>query len=331
MDELSRRIVVQSSSSRLDRFLASSLPGLTRSRARSLIEEGRVTLDGKCVKATHKVERGQEVVVLMPPAPDSRPQPQDMPVSFIHIDDSIAVVNKPPGLVVHPAAGNVSGTLVNALLYHLGPLPGEGQEDRPGVVHRLDKGTSGVLVVARTAEALRLLQEEFAARRVEKLYMSITDGVPHPASGSIDAPLGRHSTKRKRMAVKAQGGREARTTYEVVEDFSSHALLRLRPLTGRTHQIRVHLKSLGTPVLCDPTYSKRKSLYASELLRRRRGKDERPLLARPALHAFRLAFTHPGTGGRVSFEASLAEDMEQTLQVLRTRGTTRTVSSQGST
>lgn len=318
MDGISRRIIAQRSSSRLDKFLADSLPGLTRSRARSIIRDARVTLDGKLVKATHKVQCGQEVVVVLPPEPTGHPSPEDIALSFIHIDDYIAVVNKPPGLVVHPAAGNISGTLVNALLYHLGPLPHEGQEDRPGIVHRLDKGTSGVLVVARTAEALRLLQEQFAARRVEKLYISITDGVPRPASGSIDAPVGRHSTKRKRMSVKTAGGRDARTDYEVIEDFSSHALLRLRPHTGRTHQIRVHLKSLGTPVLCDPTYSKRKRLYASELSCLRKESDEQPLLARPALHACRLAFTHPGTGERVQYEASLAADMEQTLQVLRT-------------
>jgi 23S rRNA pseudouridine1911/1915/1917 synthase len=317
MDEISRKVIAEKNSNRLDKFLADSLPDMTRSRARALIEQGKVTLNGKRVKPTQAVQRGQEVVVTIPPEPDSRPKPENLPVSFIHVDVSIALVNKPPGLVVHPAAGNLSGTLVNALLHHLGPLPGEEQEDRPGIVHRLDKGTSGILVVARTEESLRFLQQEFAQRRIEKTYVSITDGVPRSPSGTIDAPVGRHETKRKRMSVKVEGGRSALTTYKVVEDYETHALLHLMPQTGRTHQIRVHLKSLGTPVLCDPTYSRRKRLYASELLGKKKEKGEEPLLARSALHAFSLAFTHPQTGNRVSFEAPLADDMEQTVQALR--------------
>ena len=319
MDKKSHRITAGKSSSRLDKFLADSLPGITRSQARSLIEQGKVTLDGKRVKPTHAVIRGQEIVVTVPPEQDSRPKPENLPVSFIHVDESIALINKPPGLVVHPAAGNLSGTLVNALLYQLGFLPGEGQEDRPGIVHRLDKGTSGILVVARTEESLHFLQQEFAQRKVEKTYLSITDGVPNPPSGIIDAPVGRHATKRKKMAVKKEGGRKARTTYEIVEEYGTFALLRVMPQTGRTHQIRVHLKNLGTPVLCDPTYSRRKQLYASEFFGKKKERGEEPLLARTALHAFRLAFTHPQTGNRVSFEAPLAEDMEQTLRVLRMR------------
>jgi 23S rRNA pseudouridine1911/1915/1917 synthase len=317
MDKSHRRIIADKNSTRLDKYLADSLPGLTRSRARSLIEEGNVTLDGKQVKATQAVARGQEITIQIPPEPDSRPKPEDLPVTFIHVDESVAVVNKPPGTVVHPAAGNLSGTLVNALLHHLGPLPDEGQEDRPGIVHRLDKGTSGVLVVARALDALRFLQQEFAQRNVDKTYLSITDGVPSPPVGNIDSPVGRHETKRKKMVVKAEGGRNAQTAYEVIEDFGKNALVRAMPRTGRTHQIRVHLKSLGTPVLCDPTYSGRKRLYSSELLRQKKERNERPLLARQALHAFRLAFTHPATGARVSFEAPLASDMEETLQVLR--------------
>ncbi len=320
MGEISRRIIAGKSSSRLDKFLADSLPELTRTRARFLIKQGKVTLEGKRVKPTHPVERGQEIVIAIPPGTEDAPAPENLPVEFLYVDDSVAVVNKPAGMVVHPAAGNLSGTLVNALLHHLGPLPGEGQEDRPGIVHRLDKGTSGVLVVARTDKALRFLQQEFAQRRVEKVYMSITDGVPRSPSGVIDTPVGRHKTKRKRMAVKSEGGRDARTSYEVVEDYGTHALLRLEPHTGRTHQIRVHLKSLGAPVLCDHAYSKRKKLYLSELLGGKRESNEQPLLARPALHACRLAFAHPETGTRLGFEAPLAGDMTGTLEALRRRG-----------
>lgn len=315
----SYRFRAQQDSPRLDKLLADTIPALSRSRARKLIQEGRVTLEGSRVKPTHPVTRGQEVTVKIPPQPDRLPLPEDFPVEFIHVEGSLAVVNKPPGLVVHPAAGSMAGTLVNALLFHLGPLPGEGQEDRPGIVHRLDKNTSGILVVARTQEALQYLQAEFARRRVSKEYLAITAGVPREKAGSITLAIGRHETKRKKMAAKLKGGREAATGYEVIEEFASHALVLARPLTGRTHQIRVHLRSLGTPVLCDSTYSRRGTVYASELLGGKRQKGEKPLLARQALHAHRLSFSHPQTGSRVSFEAPLPEDMRVTLEVLRSR------------
>jgi 23S rRNA pseudouridine1911/1915/1917 synthase len=173
-----------------------------------------VTLDGRHVRPTHRVSRGQEIVLTIPPESREELQPEDRPVSFVHVDEFIAVVNKAPGVVVHPAAGNRSGTLVNALLFHLGALPAEGQEDRPGIVHRLDKGTSGLLVVARTPEALHFLQLEFAQRRVQKEYLAITAGVPRGHSGTVTAAIGRDETKRKKMAVKAYGGRKAVTRYE---------------------------------------------------------------------------------------------------------------------
>ena len=271
------------------------------------------------MKPHHEVSRGQEAVVRVPAPEACKPLAENMPVDFVHVDDTIAVVNKPAGLVVHPAAGNESGTLVNALLHHLGELPGEGQEDRPGIVHRLDKDTSGLIVVARTREALTRLQEDFARRKVNKEYLAITSGVPREPSGEITAAIGRHETKRKKMAAKAEGGRDARTDYQVLEDFRTHALARLKPLTGRTHQIRVHLRSLGTPVLCDATYSRRKSVTASELLGRRKCKGEPAILARQALHACRLSFVHPSTGERTEFEACLPADMERALEILRSR------------
>jgi 23S rRNA pseudouridine1911/1915/1917 synthase len=314
-----RRIIAQNDWARLDKFLADSVGALSRSRARALVEQGMVTLDGRHVRPTHRVSRGQEIVLTIPPESREELQPEDRPVSFVHVDEFIAVVNKPPGVVVHPAAGNRSGTLVNALLFHLGALPAEGQEDRPGIVHRLDKGTSGLLVVARTPEALHFLQLEFAQRRVQKEYLAITAGVPRGHSGTVTAAIGRDETKRKKMAVKAYGGRKAVTRYEVIEDFSTHALVRLAPLTGRTHQIRVHLRSLGTPVLCDSTYSRKSVVRASELLGAKKEKGEEPVLARQALHAHRLSFEHPKSGQRVSFEAPLPADMQNVLEILRSR------------
>jgi 23S rRNA pseudouridine1911/1915/1917 synthase len=322
MAQNSHRIVAQHDCARLDKFLTESLPELSRSRARALIQEGSATLDGNRVKPTHRVRRGQEVIVTIGPEPQKELPPEDAPVDFVHVDDAIAIVNKPPGIVIHPGAGNPlkAGTLVNALLYHLGPLPAQEQEDRPGIVHRLDKGTSGILVVARTIAALRFLQGEFSGRRVDKEYLAITAGVPRQQQGTITVGIGRHETKRKKMAAKLRGGRDATTAYEVVESFGSHALLLARPLTGRTHQIRVHLRWLGTPVLCDPTYSRKKSVCASELAGRKKGKGEKPVLSRQALHAKRISFNHPATGERVTFEAPLPEDMQDVLEILRSSG-----------
>ncbi len=320
MSEDVHKIVAQHTWARLDKFLADCVPGLSRSRARRLVEQGMVTLDGRRVKPHQAVSCGQEVIVRIPRQTRQAPQPEELPVDFVHLDESIAVVNKPAGLVVHPAAGNETGTLVNALLYHLGPLPGEGQEDRPGIAHRLDKDTSGLMVVARTQEALRLLQVEFARRRVDKEYLAITTGVPGEQAGTITVGIGRHETKRKRMVAKVEGGRDAVTAYQVIEDFLTHALICARPLTGRTHQIRVHLRSLGTPVLCDSTYSRKSVAFASELLGRKKEKGEKPVLSRQALHAHRLSFEHPRTRERLSFEAPLPEDMQRVLEVLRSRG-----------
>jgi 23S rRNA pseudouridine1911/1915/1917 synthase len=317
MSEKVHKIVAQEDCPRLDKFVAEHLPEISRSKALTLVLKQLVTLEGRHAKPTHQVFKGQKVVVRISPEPEEIVGPEDMPVEFIYRDDFIAVVNKPPRLVVHPAAGNQTGTLVNALLYHLGPLPGEGQENRPGIVHRLDKDTSGVLVIARTAASLLELQRQFAQRKVEKEYRAITVGVPGQETGSITLPIGRDKTKRKKMVTKIDGGREAATSYEVLENYSTHALLRVLPLTGRTHQIRVHLRSLGIPVLCDSTYSKKGSVRECELLGKKREKGEKPVLSRQALHAHKLSFNHPETGERVMFETPLPADMQAVLDILR--------------
>lgn len=317
MTEDIHRITVQRDCERLDKLLVAHVPDLSRSRLRRLIEDGLVTLDGRAAKPSTPVLRGQEIVVTIPPEQHDIPAPEDMHVNLIHVDEFLAVVNKPAGLVVHPAAGNRRGTLVNALLHHLGELPSEGQEDRPGIVHRLDKDTSGLLVVARTLEALRFLQGEFARRNVEKRYLAITSGIPRTDEGTITINIGRHKTKRKKMAAKESGGRDAVTSYEILEKFQRHALLKVRPLTGRTHQIRVHLRSLGTPILCDSTYSRRSTAYASELLGGKKSRGEKPVLSRQALHAIELSFDHPQTRQRMEFRAPIPPDLEKVLETLR--------------
>jgi len=317
MPDTTYEIIAEDNYPRLDKFISDKIPELSRSKARVLIEQKLVTLDGRFVKPTYSLTAGQTVVVTVPPEPSEIPQPQNLPINFVYKDDHIAVINKQPDFVVHPGTGNKMGTLVNALLYHLGDLPSADQENRPGIVHRLDKNTSGLIVVARTKEALLALKKQFAERIVEKEYLAITDGIPLIKEGTINLGIGRHATKRKIMAAKAQGGREATTNYAVIDIFPKYALVLAKPLTGRTHQIRVHLKSIGTPVLCDSTYSRRNRVYAWELMKTSKNKGEEPLLARQALHAYKLSFLHPKTGKQVTYETDLPSDMQNVLDVLR--------------
>ena len=313
MDKKSHRITAGKSSSRLDKFLADSLPGITRSQARSLIEQGKVTLDGKRVKPTHAVIRGQEIVVTVPPEQDSRPKPENLPVSFIHVDESIALINKPPGLVVHPAAGNLSGTLVNALLYQLGFLPGEGQEDRPGIVHRLDKGTSGVLVVAKNDAAHHNLSRQFKNHSVRKIYTTLVYGDMEGDHGSIDMEIGRHSHDRKKMSTRTKKGRFALTQWKVIRRYTQFSLLEVSIQTGRTHQIRVHLSSIHHPVIGDYVYGSKKILthIHSNLVR-----QHCTALKRPFLHASLLGFKHPATDSYQEFTAPLPLPLTQLLTLM---------------
>ena len=241
------------------------------------------------------------------------PQPEDIELAVVHEDVHLIVVNKPAGLVVHPGAGTAGGTLVNALLGHVRDLSGVGGVLRPGIVHRLDKGTSGLLVVAKDDEAHRALVRQFAGRTVEKEYLALVLGLPAQASGQVDAPIGRDPVHRQKMSVRAPRGREARTSWTVEERFDGAALLRVRIHTGRTHQIRVHLASIGHPVAGDPVYGGTRTPSS-----RRAGAREALLsLARPALHAARLAFTHPVTGHRLAFSAPLPPDLVAVLDRLR--------------
>ncbi len=309
----------EASGERLDHYLARSLPDHSRVEAKRWIEEGRVRIEGASppLKANRKVRPGERISVAIPPprVVSVRPEPVKG-LRVIHEDDSILVIDKAAGLLVHPAPGQSSGTLVNALLYQGGDLSTLGGDERPGLVHRLDRDTSGVMVVARTDDAHRSLVEQFKARETGKEYLAIVEGHPREDRGAIDAPIGRHPRDRTRMAVRTDG-RPARTRYEVVERYPKHALVRCRPETGRTHQIRLHLARLGTPILCDAVYGRRFRVSESELRGRKKAEGETPVLGRQALHARRLAFRHPGTGARVEFEAPVPRDLEATLAILR--------------
>jgi len=299
---------------RLDLWLAGKLPDLSRTRLRALVEEGRVSVDGRAVKPSVRLKAGQEVVVTVPPAPAETLGAEPIPLRVIYEDADVLVVDKPARMVVHPGAGQKSGTLANALLAHAPSTGGVGGPRRPGIVHRLDKGTSGLLVVAKSARAYSGLTAELAARKVLRRYLVLAHGLVQRAAGTIDAPVGRHPHQRTRMAVLPPGrGKRAVTRFRVLERFKGYTYLEAQLETGRTHQIRVHLTSIGHPLVGDSTYRRRGTPQITD-----------PALAGLiegldgiALHAAVLAFTHPVTGQRLEFSIPPPERMERLLAHLR--------------
>jgi 23S rRNA pseudouridine1911/1915/1917 synthase len=294
---------------RLDVWLASAMPGVSRARLQALIGDGQIRVDGSLIRPSMKVRAGQTVSVLIPAPVDAVPHAEDIPLDVVYEDSHLIVVNKPAGLVVHPGAGTPRGTLVNALLGHVRDLSGVGGVLRPGIVHRLDRGTSGLLVVAKDDATHRALAAQFAGRSVEKEYLALVIGVPRARTGELTAPIGRDPVHRQRMSVRAKKGREARTTWRLEEAFDRAALLRVRIHTGRTHQIRVHLAAAGHPVAGDRTYGSQS--------RRGAARDALRDLTHPALHAARLTFVHPGSGQPMTFEAPLPPDLQAVLARLR--------------
>lgn len=273
---------------RLDVFLSRE-SDITRSRAGALIREGAASINGETMtKAGYALRAGEAVVFTVPEPAPAHIEAQDLPLRIVYEDEDLAVIFKPSGMVVHPAAGNPDGTLVNALLMHLDGLSGIGGEIRPGIVHRIDKDTSGLLLVAKNDRSHVALAEQIQAHSIERAYRAIVIGGMRDEEGDVDAPIGRHPTDRKKMAI-VPGGREARTHWRVLEPLKGATLLECVLSTGRTHQIRVHMASLGHPVLGDPVYGPKKSPY--------------PVEGGQLLHAFRLGFRHPTTGKDMLFEA----------------------------
>jgi 23S rRNA pseudouridine1911/1915/1917 synthase len=275
-----------------------------------LIQQGHLRVEGKTVKASHTPRTGQAITIAWPPPEPADAQPEALPLDVLHEDDHLLVINKPPGLPVHPSAGHERGTLVNALLHHCaGNLSGIGGVARPGIVHRLDLDTSGCLAVAKDDPTHLALSGQFAGRDVEKLYVALVCGHPLPDHGDIRVPIARHPTHRKRMAVAEGSGRDAWTSYRTTERLQESALVEVQLHTGRTHQIRVHFKHLRCPLVGDSTYGKRQN---------QRLKEQAGVSApRQMLHAWRLAFDHPQSGRRLQFEAPWPEDFRDTLEQLR--------------
>lgn len=300
---------------RLDRALSAYLPELSRSQIQKLIDDGFVLVDGTRQKTGYKLRGTETLTVHIPPPPSERIEAEDIPLNILYEDADIVVIDKPAGLVVHPSLGNLHGTLVNALLFRYPDMAnmaevhedGEGDAEsagRVGIVHRLDKDTSGVLVVARHLDALRALMGQFQARTVEKIYLALLDRRPKTTTGLIDAPIGRDPKMRQKMSVQASG-RPAQTEYEIIDDSLAgmKTLVRVKLLTGRTHQIRVHMAFLGCPVVGDSVYGLRRISITG--------------LTRQFLHAQQLSFDHPRTGERLSFQSPLPPDLAQALEQVR--------------
>ncbi len=286
---------------RADVALAGMLE-LTRSNMQKLLDEGRAVKGTKVIKSNYKLKLGDEIIVTLPEPQPLDVQPENIPLDIIYEDEDVVVVNKARGMVVHPAAGNYSGTLVNALLYHCKNLSGINGVIRPGIVHRLDKDTSGIMICAKNDAAHVSLSEQIQSKTAQRTYLAVVRGNLKTDSGVIETQIARDKDDRKKMAVVKEGGRNAVTEYEVVERFGKYTIVKCKLKTGRTHQIRVHMEYLGYPLVGDPKYSPMKTPFS---------------INGQALHSLTLAFDHPRTGERMEFEASLPEDLHKVVTRLR--------------
>ena len=297
------RFTIRTETGRLDRVLSKLAPQYSRSHLKHLIEDGCVHVNGADKKPQYRVSPGDEITLSIPPAKPIEAEAQDIPLDIVYEDKDIIVINKPQGMVVHPAPGNPDGTLVNALLHHCDHLSGINGMIRPGIVHRIDKDTSGLLVAAKTDPAYRGLAAQIKAHTARRIYLAVTEGTIKDDSGVVDAPIGRHPVDRKRMAVTERGrARSAVTEYTVIERFAGHTLIEARLQTGRTHQIRVHMAHIGHPLAGDPVYGHKKQKFN---------------LPGQALHAAQLIFTHPVTGEEMEFSAPPPATFSKLVEKLR--------------
>lgn len=302
-NKLQLKIRPDEAGQRLDRYLTSRLNTLSRTAVQQLITDSAVLVNGRPSKPGYTLRVSDEVLVIQGNmrTPPSTARPQAIPLDIVYEDRDLLVVNKAAGMVVHPAAGHYEDTLVNAILAHYPDLQGVGGDLRPGIVHRLDKDTSGLIIVARNAQTLAALTEQMKRHEIIKRYLALVEGIVPLDQGSIDAPIGRDPRQRQQMAITAKGSREARTHFRVLQRFARHTLLLIQLETGRTHQIRVHLKAIGHPVVGDPVYGPRDTRHG-------------PALDRQFLHAYQLTFTHPITGKLLELEAPLPADLKSVLE-----------------
>ncbi len=303
----------EATSSRLDLVICGELPEMSRSTVQRLIEEGRVTVNGRQERASFKLKGGEEISVTVPPPVPAEPMAEEIPLEILYEDSDLVVINKPAGMVVHQGAGNSSGTLVNALLGHCGDLSGIGGELRPGIVHRIDKDTSGILVAAKNDRAHQSLAEQFRLHSVKRLYRALVFGAPKEESGRIESAIGRHPVDRKRMSSSARYGKLAVTRWKVLERYERLTFLELRLETGRTHQIRVHLSEKGHQLVGDEIYGGGGRLISISDPKLKKLISQ---LGRQALHAMTLGFIHPSDGRYLEFTTPLPEDMQRIVDYL---------------
>ena len=304
---------------RLDGYLSARFPEYSRTFIQALIQDGRITVNGAVVKPSYGPAPGDRVLALVPMQRHQEVPAEDIPLEILYEDRWLVAVNKPPDLVVHPSKGHQTGTLVNALVHHFDRLSGIYGPLRPGVVHRLDRDTSGVILVIKDDSVHEAVARQFEERSISKEYVAICEGRFELDGDLVDAPIGRDPHRRERMQVRPSSGRSAQTIYEVIERLGEFTVVRCRPKTGRTHQIRVHLQYVGHPIVADALYGVRDVLYPSDLTGGEHAPDEEPLLVRQALHARRITFVHPKLGEEMAIEAPLPPDMAGVIDELRRR------------
>lgn len=302
---------------RIDRYLAMRLPDYSRTFIQKLIKEGEVLVNGRTVKSSYDIQKGDVISVRVPVFEDDKIAAEDIPLDIVYEDDYLMVINKPYDMVVHPAGGHPSGTLVNALTYHCQNLSQVNGPLKAGIVHRLDRDTSGVMLTIKSDAVHSHIAMQFEKRYVKKEYIAVVEGELMFDSDEIHLPIGRHKSDSQKMAVRRDIGKDAISTYEVMERFNGYTMVKVMPKTGRTHQIRVHMRSIGHPVVADFLYSDHESYYLSDLLPKEREPGEIPIIERQALHAHKIEFFHPIQNKKMEFQADLPADMSLLIKTLR--------------
>jgi 23S rRNA pseudouridine1911/1915/1917 synthase len=310
---------------RVDAYLHGRFPDYSRSVIQKVIDAGAVEVNGQKVKASYKVQLDDHVKIWLPELDDSPPAPEDIPLKVVYEDESLVVIDKPPGMVVHPAKGHHTGTLINALQFHFDQLSTVGGSSRPGLVHRLDRDTTGLILVAKDDLSHAGMARQFEERTIDKEYLALVYGIPERDSDYIEKRIGQHPTHREKMAIRREedGGKEAKTFYEIVERFHGFALLRVKLFTGRTHQIRVHLTHIGHPIVADKLYSGRDRFTIDDVAGERNTESSKVLLDRQALHAHTLCLVHPLSGEKLNFASPLPADFLVAVEALRSASVTR--------
>lgn len=302
---------------RIDRYLASRLPDYSRTFLQKLVKEGAVLVNGRTVKSSYDIQKGDLISVRVPVLEESKVVPEDIPINIVYEDDYLMLINKPYDMVVHPAGGHPSGTLVNALAFHCQNLSQVNGPLKAGIVHRLDRDTSGIMLTIKSDAVHSHIAMQFEKRYVKKEYLAVVEGELMLDSDEISLPIARHKIDTQKMAVRHDIGKEAVSIYEVIERFRGYTLVKVMPKTGRTHQIRVHMRAIGHPVVADFMYGSQESCYLSDLLQKEREEGEVPIIERQALHAHRIEFFHPIQNKKMEFKVDMPEDISTLVNALR--------------